>query len=185
MSFKILYHEGNSIHANLFSIAKYVNGFAKGMGITELNINPIAFQAIASTLARPDFPHKDGLAKASPFKKAANFYVWFVAQRPILDPMPTTLVTPELRSIENHQNAIFAYHMAVDCLHGAELHKEIGGGKFEVIPLKHKIKVSVHFFHDFVETYSTVVPAVHFKPLSLLFEQLAYKENKVSYPEVI
>ena len=147
MSFKILYQEGADITANLFSIAVYVNSFAKSLGITGLNVNPSAFQTVAAALARPDFPHRDGLEKASPFKKAANFFVWFVAARPILDELPTSIITQDLKSIANHQNVIFAYHMAVDCLHGAELHKS---GK--IVILKNKIKVSQHFFHDFVET---------------------------------
>ena len=71
--------------------------------------------------------------------------------------------------------------MAVDCLHGAELHKE-----GEIKKLTEKIKVSYHFFQDFVEAYSAATPSNDFKTASLLFEQLAYKVNKgVSYPEVI
>jgi hypothetical protein len=185
MSFKILYQEGTDITANLFSMAVYVNDFAKGLGITQLNINPIAFQAVAAALIRPDFPHVDGLEKASPFKKAANFFVWFVGERPILDELPVALITPELKRIPNHQNVIFAYHMAIDCLHGAELHKEGKEGQKEIAVLEQKIKVSNHFFHDFVYTYCAATPSADFKPVSLLFEQMAYKSNDVSYPEVI
>ena len=123
MSFKILYHEGNDIVANLYSIAVYVNSFAKSLGLQELNVSGAAFQQVAAALIRPEFPHRDGVEKASPFKKAANFFVWFVATKPLLDELPTTIITPELKRIPNHQNSIFAYHMAVDCLHGAELHK--------------------------------------------------------------
>src|SRR4051794_26270879 len=123
MSFKILYQDGNDVTANLFSIAVYVNSFAKALGLTELNVNPAGFRSVAAALARPDFPHREGLEKASPFKKAANFFVWFVASRPIQDELPLSLIGPELRSIQNHQNVIFAYHMAIDCLTGAELHK--------------------------------------------------------------
>jgi len=136
---------------------------------------------VAAALSRPDFPHKDGIAKASPFKKAANFFVWFVASKPILDEFPETIITKELKAIPNHQNVILAYHMAVDCLHGAELHKD---GR--VMVLSHKIKVSHHFFHDFVEAYSCATPSSDFKAASLLFEQLAYKVNPdAPYPETI
>jgi hypothetical protein len=180
MSFKILYH-GGDLSANLASIAVYIDSFAKSLGVTELNVDPAAFHSVAAALTRPDFPHKDGVEKASPFKKAANFFVWFVAARPILDELPDSLITPELKSIQNHQNVIFAYHMAVDCLHNAELHKN-----GEVVILKNKIRVSVHFFHDFVETYSAATPQNDFKPVSLLFEQMAYKANPdAPYPEVI
>ena len=180
MSFKILYQSGETPH-NLFSIAVYVNSFAKNLGITNLNVNSLAFNQVANALARPDFPHVDGLDKASPFKKAANFFVWFVAAKPILDALPDSLITTDLKRIENHQNVIFGYHMAVDCLHGAELYKGD-----QVITLDKKIKVSAHFFHDFVDAYSAAMPNTHFKPVSLLFEQLAYKANPTApYPEVI
>jgi len=75
--------------------------------------------------------------------------------------------------------------MAIVCLHGAELHKEGKDGKKEIAVLKNKIKVSKHFFHDFVYTYCAAIPQADFKPVSLLFEQMAYKANSVSYPEVI
>ncbi len=166
MSFKILYQDGN-VAANLYSIAAYVDAFAEALGLKELNVNPIAFSAVAAALGRPDFPHRDGVEKASPFKKAANFFVWFVAEKPIIDDLPPTIIPPELKSITNYQNAIFAYHMAIDCLHGAELHKN---GK--IVILKNKIRCSSHFFYDFIDTYSAAVPSVHFKPLSLLFEPL-------------
>ena len=179
MSFRILYQEGRSLQAEVASMAVYVNAFARNLGIAELNVNPNAFNQVAAALVRPDFPHKEGLEKASPFKKAANFFVWFVAARPIIDELSTDIITPELKSIPNHQNVIFAYYMAVDCLHGADLHKN-----GHVIKLENKIRVSKHFFTDFVETYSASVPMVHYKPASLLFEQLAYKANpKAPYPE--
>jgi len=188
MSFKILYHEGTDITANLFSMAVYVNSFAKSLGIEHLNVDSGAFQSVAAALIRPDFPHLDGIDKASPFKKAANFFVWFVAEKPIIDEIPCTIILDDskktlinLTKIQNHQNVIFAYHMAIDCLCGADLHKN---GK--VFVLKNKIKVSRHFFCDFVHAYSTATPLNDFKPVSLLFEQLAYKANPdAPYPETI
>jgi hypothetical protein len=142
----------------------------------------MAFNAVAAALVRPDFPHADGLEKASPFKKAANFFVWFVASRPIVEEMPANLIGKELNSIPNHQNVIFAYHMAVDCLHGAKLYRKDG----ETIELTKKIKVSMHFFRDFVEAFSSAAPQYHFKIVSLLFEQLAYKDNRTaSYPKIV
>jgi len=181
MSFKILYQEGAGTWHHVAAIAVYVDAFAQSMGLTALNVNSQAFSQVAAALSRPDFPHADGIAKASPFKKAANFFVWFVAAKPILDEMPTELITPELKRIPNHQNVIFAYHMALDCLHGAELRKN-----GHTVVLKNKIKVSNHFFHDFVDAYSAATPISDFKPACLLFEQMAYKANPgISYDEVI
>ncbi|MHB1308781.1 MAG: hypothetical protein ACYDC1_11685 [Limisphaerales bacterium] len=182
MAFTILYDNGDDAMANLRSIAIYVDSFAKNLGLKELQIGTQELTSVSAALVRPDFPHTDGLEKASPFKKAAYFFVWFVAQRPILDKLPITTVGEELNGIPNHQNVIFAYHMAVDCLHGAKIHRKDG----EVVVLKSKIKVSMHFFRDFVEAFSSAVPAHHFKIVSLLFEQMAYKVNRdASYPEVV
>lgn len=181
MSFKILYQEGNNVQSNLVSVAVYIDSFAKNLGLEELSIDPQKLTTVAAALVRPDFPHVDGLEKASPFKKAANFFVWFVAARPILSELPEALIGKDLKSIPNHQNVIFAYHMAIDCLHGAQLHR-----KDKIEPLSVKIKVSQHFFIDFVEAFSAAAPVTHFQIASLLFEQLAYKYNKdASYPETI
>jgi len=181
MSFNILYN-GEDVNSNLVSIAVYVDSFFKRLGIKELQIDPQRLTSVAAALARPDFPHVDGLEKASPFKKAANFFVWFVAERPIIDPIPQSIIGDKLNSIANHQNVILAYQMSVDCLHKAKIYRR----NEDPIVLENKIKVSNHFFCDFVEAFSTAMPNYHFKIVSLLFEQLAYKDNrKASYPEVI
>jgi len=181
MSFKILYQEGTDVAANIYSVAAYVDSFAEQLGLTQLTLDPGGFTSAVAALKMPDFPHRDGLEKASPFKKAAHFFVWFVASKPIIDPLPSDVIPQDLAAVPNHQNSIFAYHMAIDCLHKAELHKN-----GQVVMLENKIKVSKHFFCDFVETFSSVVPAHHFKAVSLLFEQLAYKANpSAPYPEVI
>jgi len=38
---------------------------------------------------RQDFPHDDGLEKASPFKKAATFACFFISEKPVLDSLNT------------------------------------------------------------------------------------------------
>ncbi len=180
MSFQILYG-GQDVLTNAVTVATYINSFAKNLGIKELEVEMTALSSLATALIRPDFPHKDGLEKASPFKKAANFFVWFVATKPIVKEIPPEIIGPELSSIPNHQNVIFAYHMAADCLHGADLYKN-----GSVIKLDEKIKVSMHFFRDFTEAFSTATPVYHFKIMSLLFEQLAYKANdNISYDEIV
>lgn len=181
-SFSLLYSSKKDVWANVACIAVYVDRFAKRMGIETLQTDPQALTSVGAALVSPDFPHKDGIEKASPFKKAANFFVWFVAQRPIIDEIPADLIGEDLAGISNHQNAIFAYHLAVDCLHGATLYR---GEENVAFTLSNRIKVSYHFFRDFVEAYSSTVPHQDFRKVSLLFESLAYKANDASYPEVI
>jgi hypothetical protein len=184
MAFSILYHEDEElpadfVTANLYSLAVYLDSFAQGLGLTELNVDTNRLAAVLASLNPATFPHTDGLKKASPFKKAANFFVNFVAERPILDSLAN--ISDEISKIPNHQNVVFGYHMAVDCLHGAKIYKD----DKELI-LGNKIKVSKHFFKDFVEAFSATTPRDYFRPASLLFEQLAYRFNPdASYETVV
>lgn len=185
ISFDILYRPGGNVHANVASMVVYIDKFAKELGLTELQVDASKLNAVASALIRPDFPHEDGLDKASPFKKAANFFVWFVAEKPILDELPPDSIGEDLAGLPNHQNAILAYHLAIDCLHGAIIYRG-EGGSVEEITLDSRIKVSYHFFRDFIEAYAQSVPSQDFKKVSLLFEQLAYRLNdSASYELVI
>jgi len=186
MSFSILYQEGGDVQSHLSSLAVYLDSCAKGMGIERLQVDPTKLTAVAASLLRPDFPHKDGLEKASPFKKAANVFVWFVAERPVIEPLPEEIVGKQLSSISNHQNVVMAWMMCMRCLRDATLYKENEAGEDTVVILSSPIKVSKHFFCDFVDAFSCAVPAYHFHIVSLLFEQMAYKTNLgASYPETV
>ncbi len=152
MSFRILYQEGAPEHS-LFSIAKYIDSFAKELGLTELQVDSNGFNSLVSGLLRPDFPHVDGIGKASPFKKAANFFVWFVAARPILGHLPDHPGMERIKKVENYQNVLIAFMMVCDCLHGAEIYKK-DTPKGKPLILAQRIKVSMHFLCDFVEAFS-------------------------------
>jgi len=184
MSFNILYNgEGDeSASLNLFSIAVYLDGFTEGLGLKSQAINTAALQSVVGALSGADFPHVDGCENASPFKKVAYFFVNFVAAKPVTEAFSSSVFGPIISGIENHQNVVLAYLMAVDSLHHAQIYRKNG----QIISLDNKILVSRHFFYDFVEAFAAAVPYQHFKIASLLFEQLAYKANPVaSYPEII
>lgn len=181
MSFNILYHNGADVNQNAACIALYIDSFAKEFLGKPIQIDLESLTKVAAALQRPDFPHQEGVEKASPFKKAANFFVWFVALRPIISDFPADIIGDDLARIENHQNVIFAYDFAVSCLEKAKLYK-----KDVTVELTNRIKVSHHFYSDFIEAFSAAMPATHFKMVSLLFEQMAYKVNEgASYPETI
>jgi hypothetical protein len=173
--------DGNTAFVAI-KLATYVDAFADGLGIERLNVNDDSLLDVAGALATApaSFPHAAGWNQASPFKKAAYFFVWFVSQKPIIDALPSSLFSDKFRGIENHQNACFAFFHAVDALEGASLTKDSN----QVVVLENRIHVSKHWFMDFVEAFSGAVPVYHFKIVSLLFEQLAYKVNPdASYPE--
>ena len=116
---------------------------------------------------RQDFPHADGIKQASPFKKAANFVCYWVAAKPI------TVVPPPLENI----NEIFALMVAVESLHGATL------GEKKV--LENRIQLSKHSLVDIVESLVAITPQSHFKLVSVMLEQMAYKSNPTcQYPYV-
>lgn len=183
-AFDLLFRPDATVWTNLTAIALYVDRFAKSLGLTELTADTSKLTSVAGALTRPDFPHADGLEKASPFKKAAHFFVWFVGQRPIIDELPAKIIGEDLAGIKNHQNAIFAYHLAIDCLEGAKIFRS--DSNEEPITLEKRIRVSYHFFRDFIEAYASAVPEHDFKKISLLFEQMAYRDNSdASYPQII
>jgi hypothetical protein len=182
VGFNILYNVGGDVNANAASIVVYINYFAKGFVEKPLQIDLDALTQVAAALQRPDFPHVDGIDKASPFKKAANFFVWFVSLKPIISAFPAETIGDDLNGIANHQNVMFAWDFAVSCLEGAKMYKSDGA----VAELKNRIQVSHHFYRDMVEAFAAATHVHHFKVASLLFEQLAYKANPgVSYEEVI
>ena len=181
MGFNVLYNSGGNVYQNAANIAVYINAFAEKLVGSPIQIDLDALTQVASALQQPDFPHIDGVDKASPFKKAANFFVWFVCCRPIISELPASIIGTDLNGIGNHQNVIFGYDFAVSCLEGATLHK-----KNEIVTLDNRIKISYHFYRDLIEAFAAPTPSSHFKIASLLFEQLAYKANPgAAYTETI
>ncbi len=122
---------------------------------------------------RQDFPHVDGLDNASPFKKAANFLCNWIAAKPIhMDPKSIT-----------HPNTYFALSVAIRSLQGAVLD---GYAPEEERVLCRKIELSKHSLVDIVEALSTAIPSSHFKVVTVLLEQMAYKTNPdCQYPNVL
>ena len=111
---------------------------------------------------RQDFPHEGGLAKASPFKKAANFVVNWIAASPI-----------ESRDLP-YANERFALVVAATSLHGATLH---GNGDYPPRALDNPIELSEHSLLDILDAISETTPSTGFKLVSVLLEQMAYKTN--------
>ena len=111
---------------------------------------------------RLDFPHLGGLDAASPFKKAANFIVHFIAGEPIDAP-----TIP-------HANELFALTIAATYLHGAKLH---GNASHGPRTLSNPIEVSGHSLTDILDAMASTTPDTSFKLITVLLEQLAYKTN--------
>jgi hypothetical protein len=170
VALRLLY--GTDVNADLRSVLLYMNGFATGAGVTDTLDVDLAKLGAALCGIRLDFPHKDGLEKASVFKKVSNFIVNFVAERPIVSPFPPGSLDPGILKIPNHQNAVIAFELGIEALHLATVNRSDGD-----VVLKKRICVSPHSHVDIIEAISEVTPNLHFKLVSVLLEQLAYRAN--------
>ena len=170
MSFSILYND--NVDIDMIALLTYINDLTKGMGISDVAVDTSVIRSLLLGM-RQDFPHRDGLEKASAFKKIANFVTFFVSDGPILNPFPKSVIGPELSKIANHQNAMVGLQLAIDNLHGASISMDEKTTLF----LKNRIKISKHSYIDIIDAFSNATHATHFKMITVLLEQLAYKNN--------
>ena len=152
-------------------ILTFINDFTRGGDYPRLSISDDKiFWLVAG--CRKDFPHKDGYEKASAFKKLANFMVHFIAERPLPKPFPRALVGDGLSDIDNHQNAIIAFNLAIKALEGAVIHRQDSD-----VTLSNPIQLSKHSYTDIICALSRTSPTTGFQLVTVLLEQLAYKTN--------
>lgn len=152
------------------NLLQYINRATKAMGINGVRTDTDALWSVCVGM-RADFPHVDGLEKASWFKKAANFVAHFLAFQPIKTPVPPSM---KLGALENpNLNAIIAFGVAIECLNKSTVHREDGS-----FPLDNQIFLSDHSYIDIIDALSKgVTPHDHYKLLAVFFEQLTYKCN--------
>jgi hypothetical protein len=168
----ILFNEESQTVTDALHLLRYINDLTARLGIQDVRIDDWKCYEILIGM-KHDFPHRDGIEAASPFKKVANFVSYFVAAQPIVDRFPQHIIGDELFQINNHQNAIVAALLAIDSLHNAVINRRDN----VVCTLSNKIQLSQHSFVDLVDALSKATPVAHFKMLAVLFEQMAYKNN--------
>lgn len=170
MPFNILY--STEVDQDLLSLLKYINNFTKGIGEDGVEINVDKCRSLL-VMMRQDFPHRDGLEKASVFKKVAYFMCYFISEAPILRPFSSNNIGDEMSGMRNHQNAIIAMQLAIDSLHGAL----VGENTDTQNELTNRIQLSTHSYRDIIDAIKTPTHNTHFNMLCVLLEQLAYKTN--------
>ena len=161
----------------MINVCEYIDDFYfdQGLDVVEINVNEIWGVVGAMT---QQFPSPLGIAEASPFKKVAAFTTYFAAQRPII----TNLPEARFGLLASHQNAIIAFSLSVDSLHGALIKCPKRGD----IILKNRIQISKHFWKDLIVALSNSLPSQHFNCVSLLYESLTYQVNpEAAYDRVI
>lgn len=151
---------------------QFINYFTKSIDVTSVDIDIRKLQEIIAIAKEDGHYAKGGAEKASVFRKLASFTSYFVAERPIVNAFPVEKIGEDLHSISNHQNAIMALHIAIDSLHGAKIHRNDG-----VFTLDNKIKLSQHSHVDIVDALTGVTPSSGMKLVSVLLEQMAYRQN--------
>lgn len=161
------------------NILAFIDGFSEKYnlnigGTTQMGVNVIKLEAVARVINDLDsFPHNDGAEKASAFKKIAHFIVWFVSERPIINPFKTDKLPEDLLKIENHQNAIVALLVGLRALHESSITQDDGSK----LILSNPLELSSHSFTDIVDAVSRATPSTGFQLVSVLLEQIAYKTN--------
>lgn len=151
---------------------QFINDFTKEIGILNVDIDIRKIQEIIA-IAKEDGHYAEGGAKkASVFRKLASFTAYFVAERPIVNAFPSEIIGDDLHRISNHQNSIIALSVAIDSLHGAKIHRDDG-----IFELSNKIKLSQHSYVDIVDALTGVTPSSGMKLVSVLLEQMAYRQN--------
>jgi hypothetical protein len=129
-----------------------------------------------------DFPYSSGIQDASLFKKVSSFMCYFSSGRPIQTSFPIGInqFWDKLARIPNHENAFFATMIGIHTIENSVIH-----GSERTCTISNPIALSEHSIVDIVEAVSEATPATHFKLLTVLLEQLAYKTNiHCQYPNI-
>ena len=171
MGFNILYNDANP-ELDVVNLLTYINDFTKGLGEEQVTVDPDICYRIVQ-LMQQDFPHTDGIEKASVFKKIAHFMCYFIAEQPIKSSFKEENIGSSLIKVMNHSNAIVALHLAIACLDQAVILGADGNKQ----TLVNRITLSKHSYTDVVDALRNMTPSVHFKLLTVFLEQLAYKVN--------
>ena len=162
-----------NLDEDLTAILVFLEGVGYNEGKNPVAVNVSKLTSILSGI-RQDFPHDDGMDKASIFKKAVTFLVYFVAEKPLEDEKIGKLNIPkEIQKIPNSLNTLLAFLIAINLINNSQIEHPDGTSK----ELTNKIKISKHSLIDIIDALSNATPATHFKMCAVLLEQLAYKSN--------
>ena len=160
-------------------ILAHIDAFSDHWGLGSIMFDETKISAVVHSMWA-EFPAKGGIEEASTFKKAANFFCYFIAERPIISVFPQEIVS-DLSEIENHQNAMIAFDIVAKALDGATIIKP----DEDDITLESPLRLSLHSYKDLIFACRRVTPAEHQHLISLLFEQIAYRHNPKASNSII
>lgn len=152
------------------NILQYINEATKSLEHPHVPIDTTALMTVCINI-RQDFPHVDGIEKASVFKKAAYFIAHFLEKRPI-----KANITAVDGNAKSDINAVIAWDIAFAIIEGSEIAQRDG------LPQKivsNPLYLSDHSFTDIMEALSStkICPSSHYHLLAVFLEQIVYKTN--------
>lgn len=152
------------------NLAYYINDYTKELKVTNIQIDPNALFNVCYDMVQ-QFPHVDGLEKASAFKKLGNFVAHFVARAPIKSSLPVII-----KGIQNpNPNAVLALEVALFCLQNSKIIQSDGA---ELV-IENDLYLSDHSYGDIIDALSEdICPKHHYKLITVLLEQIVYKTNQ-------
>lgn len=154
------------------NIINHINAFVGANGCNEIQVDSQEVSAVCLRMRR-DFPHVDGIEKASAFKKVANFVAHFMELRPIKSALDIPI---DGIGVDYDINAVIAFDIAIASLEGSTIKFDDDSEKV----VSNKIYVSDHSYADIIYALSDgdVKHKSHFHMLAVLFEQIVYKTNR-------
>lgn len=166
---------------DLSNVLGFVSRLYSTLGAQHVDIDVAATESVLGAM-RDHLTKQGGIAKASPFKKAATFLCHFIEAAPIKTPLPanSNLVRglTAATGTEPNPNVVVGLRLAMESLHRAKLRRSDG----EEHEFSRRLDLSGHSYVDIVDTLNDATPR-HFKYVAVLLEQLAYKTNpRCQYP---
>lgn len=152
------------------NIVQHIDCFTTNVGQTGVLVDSEVLRYLCTKM-RENFPHTDGIDKASTFKKAASFMAHFLEMKPIKSE-PTTRI-PGLSSYD--LNAVVALDIAIICIEKSSILQKDGAP----LIISNPIYISDHSYVDMIEALSSeyIIHKTHFHLLHVLLEQITYKTN--------
>lgn len=140
----MIYNE--NVHMDVRNILDYINKFTKNIGIEQVHVHSGKVFSACMGMRR-NFPHIEGIQKASTFKKVANFVAWFIQCSPIVTEFPPNSIKGLSGSF--NVNAVVAFDIALFCLENSKINSCDGEKTVHNV-----LYVSDHSYADIIDALS-------------------------------
>ena len=166
---------------DLKNTLQFINDFTKSIGETRVDVDISKVHTLIKIAVQNEHYVNGDVEGASVFKKISSVVASFIANQPIESKFAEENIGKELHRINNCENIILAFEVAVYSLHNATIHRSDG----KEVTLCNKIRLSTHSYIELIDALSGVTPSSGLLLVSVLLEQMAYRANpECSYPQM-